>query len=165
MDGDDWNAGAYCDRERAHPRAVSLMVEDFLWNTFADDTPFGSDEGYEGYYSWREWRSSNPDANLINAVSWILDDDRQAYLNLAKEDNPQKAFGNSSFIAGWDLWTLNITIISTALSQLLDEGTIDDEAKPYVYTATAIERSPRIENSGFMPAEVLDAIDRVVAAA
>ncbi len=162
---DDEDRGAYCDRERAHPRATSLMVEDFFWNTFADDTPFGSDEGYEGYYSWREWRASNPGANLVEAVSWILENDRQTYLGLATLDDPQKAFGDSSYVCGWDLWTLNITIITTALSQLLDEGTIDAEAKPFVTTATAIERSPHIENPGFMPEEVLDAIDRVVAAA
>ncbi|MBT8409314.1 MAG: hypothetical protein KJN93_06795, partial [Alphaproteobacteria bacterium] len=80
-------------------------------------------------------------------------------------DNVLSAFSNSPLSLNWDLWTLNITIITTALSQLVDEGAIDKEIKSFVYTATACERSPHIENPGFMPAEVLDAIDRVVTAA
>ena len=162
----DDDLGAYCDREKAHPRAVSLMVEDFFWNPMQDDTPFGSDEGSTSYQCWREWRADNPTAPLSQAIeSWILGGDAQTFLSFAQADNPQDAFYDSNYVMDWDLWTLNVTIITTALSQLLDEGTIDGDAKDFVSTATTIERNPLIETPGFFPAEVLDAIDRVVAAA
>ena len=162
MNDDD---GAYCDKAKAHPRAVELMAEDFFWNAVHDNTPFGSDEGFESYYCWRDWRSSNPDASLSDAIIWILGGTYEDFLSLAKDPDPGQAFNNSAFVVDWDLWTLNITIVTTALSQLLDEGTIDGAIKPFVHAATTIERSLFIENPGFMPAEVLDAIDRVVAAA
>jgi uncharacterized protein YfeS len=162
----DFDYGAYCKREKAHPRAVSLMTEDFFWNCIADDTPFGSDEGSQAYSCWRGWRASNPDASLREAMaSWILGGDGLAYLSLSSQERPLEGFEGSSYVMDWDLWTLNITIIATALSQLLDEGNVDEEAKPFVFAATAIERSPHIENPGFMPTEVLDAIDRVIKAA
>ena len=62
---------AYCDKENAHPKAVELMTEDLFWSAGDETAPFGSDEGFESYSSWREWRTSNPDAPLVACFAWI----------------------------------------------------------------------------------------------
>ena len=45
--------------ETAHPRARELMSEAFLWDCVDEEAPFGSDEGFDAYYEFREWRQHN----------------------------------------------------------------------------------------------------------
>lgn len=43
----------------AHPNANKLMTEDFYWSSIEETGPFGSDDGWDAAYSFREWRISN----------------------------------------------------------------------------------------------------------
>lgn len=159
---------AYCDKEKAHPTAVKLMVEDFFWDPSDEAAPFGSDEGYESYYSWKEWRQSNPTSPLTDCFKWILGSDYGAYnADLASDAQVAKDVANPNealFSDGWDMFTLDVTIMATALSQLLDEGQIDHDAKPFVLVATKRQASPMLDQVIF-PKEVLTATERVVTAA
>lgn len=126
----------------------------------------GSDEGSEAYNSWREWRQGNPDATLKDCFSWILEGKLDLY-NDERASDPQIRLDRTNpssdpWSDGWDMWTLDITIIATGLSQLLDEGRIDPEAKPYMRVAIKRQRSTEIAMPGLHPPEVLDAIARVV---
>ncbi len=60
------------NRDFAHPKAIKLMKYEFLWDVVDEDSPFGSDEGWDAYYEFRRWRNENPDQSLLYCMSWIL---------------------------------------------------------------------------------------------
>lgn len=110
MDNDDehdpWN-----NSEDRHPRANQLMARE-LWSCVDEDAPFGSDEGAEAYDEYRAWRQEHPKAPLVDCISWIGDE-----VNYPDE------------------FTYDATIIATVLGQLVDEGRIDVDAKPFARKA------------------------------
>jgi uncharacterized protein YfeS len=149
--------------ETAHPRARELMREPFFWDCVDERAPFGSDEGSDAYYEWREWRQEDPSASLSECFRWILDGDLSSYNQSLCSDaqieadieNPDGAF----LADHYDIFTLDTTIIATALGQLMDEGKIDADAKPYVNVAIRRQLHPGVAN--YDP-ETLKAIQRVV---
>src|SRR5438105_15589798 len=60
------------DPETAHSRARELMTEEFLWDCVDEEAPFGSDEGHNAYYEFREWRERNKKKNLTACLAWIM---------------------------------------------------------------------------------------------
>jgi len=152
--------------ETAHNRARELMVEPFFWDCADERAPFGSDEGSEAYYEWRDWRENNPAKPLTECLSWILDGNLSGYNeSLCEEEQIERDLSNPSdaFLADhYDMFTLDTTIIATALGQLMDEGTIDTEAKQYVNVAIRRQSYPGVHE---YLAETLTAIQRVVDAA
>ncbi len=149
--------------ETAHPRARELMREPLFWDCADEGAPFGSDEGSDGYYEWRNWRTENPDAPLTDCFDWILGGNLDAYNETLASDaqieidlaNPDDALLSDQF----DMFTLDTTIIATGLGQLMDEGRIDEDAKPFIRVAIKRQRSPKI---GHYDLTTLDAIARVV---
>jgi uncharacterized protein YfeS len=139
------------DPETAHPRARALMADEILWDCVDEEAPFGSDEGNDAYYDFREWRQENAAANLTECLDWIMHGQLERYSpelcsddRIARDlDEPDGAFLAKSY----DLFTLDATVIATALGQLLDEGRIDAEAKPYVEVAISRQLHPRILTS------------------
>jgi hypothetical protein len=75
---------------------------------------------------------------------------------------PAKVF--SQLADAYDTFTLDTTVIATALGQLLDEGRIDAEAKPYVRVAVTRQLHPKIVTSNHRE-KILLAVQRVVEAA
>ena len=149
--------------ETAHPRARELMREPLFWDCADEGCPFGSDEGSDAYYEWRNWREENPSSPLIECFDWILDGNLDAYdESLASDsqieidtENPEDALLGDHY----DIFTLDTTIISTGLGQLMDEGRIDMDAKKYIHVAIKRQRHPSI---GHYDSATLDAIARVV---
>ncbi len=153
--------------ETAHPRARELMKESFFWDCVNELAPFGSDEGFDAYYEWRGWREENPQLGLKDCLAWILDgkiDDYNSHLysnECIKKDleNPDGALLSEAY----DMFTLDTTIIATGLGQLLDEGIIDANAKPYILVAVNRQLHPSVcidvEHK-----EILNAIKSVVEA-
>jgi uncharacterized protein YfeS len=43
----------------AHPNAKALMKDDFFWSPIEETGPFGSDDGSDAAYEFREWRSQH----------------------------------------------------------------------------------------------------------
>ena len=132
----------------AHPRARELMREEYFWDCTDESAPFGSDEGSDAYYEWRQWRQDNPKEGLVKCFSWILSgrlneyNDKLVTDEVIEQDivNPDDAFLSE----GFDIFTLDTTIISTALGQLIDEGVIDSDAKQYVMVAIKRQSHPKI---------------------
>src|SRR4051812_9259874 len=137
--------------ETAHPRARELMTEEFLWDCVDEEAPFGSDEGHDAYYEFRDWRGRNPTANLTECVAWIMNGDLERYSQELYSDTRIEAdleAPDDAFMAdSYDTFTLDTTVMAAALGQLLDEGRIDVEAKPYVEVAIARQLHPRIVTS------------------
>lgn len=151
------------NRSHAHRRARELMKEEIFWDCADEAGPFGSDEGSTAFSDWREWREKNPYLSIIECLDWILDGQLNSYnskLASAEQvaydlEKPKKAF----LAKHYDMWTLDVTIIATGLSQLIDEGVIDGSAKPVIKVATSRQRC---EGAGIFARSTLDAIDRVV---
>lgn len=152
--------------ETAHPRARELMVEPLFWDCVDEAAPFGSDEGSDAYYEWRNWREENPNAPLTECLDWILDGQLEAYNDsIASNEQMELDAANpeGAFLADqYDMYTLDTTIIATCLGQLMDEGTIDADAKPFIHVAIKRQRNPK---AGHYDPTTLDAIARVVDAA
>jgi len=152
--------------ETTHPRARELMIEEFLWDCTDEEAPFGSDEGFEAYYDFRSWREENKKENLTECLAWIMDEENLENYNeeLCSDEvierdveNPDKAF----LADHYDIFTLDATVIATVLGQLLDEGRIDTEAKPYVQVAIKRQLHPKVLTSEHRK-NVLLAVKRVV---
>jgi uncharacterized protein YfeS len=155
--------------ETAHPRARELMTEEFLWDCVDEEAPFGSDEGADAYYGFREWRQQNEEKKRTACLAWIMQgEDLKNYNDeLCSDeaierdlDNPDEAF----LADAYDMFTLDATVIATALGQLLDEGRIDPEAKPYVRVAIKRQLHPKVVTSKYRK-KILLAVHRVVDAA
>jgi len=149
--------------DSAHPRARELMTEPILWDCVNERGLFGSDEGSEAFYEWREWRAENPEAPITDCFNWILDGQLSLYnASLCTDEqistdlrNPKRAFLAKHFY----MYTMDVTILATGLGQLLDEGTIDSTAKPFL--RVAIKRQ-RFEVVGYLEEVTLDAIEKVI---
>lgn len=138
------------DPEVRHPRARALMSDEALWDCVSDTAPFGSDEGNTAYFEFRRWRVDHPDADLIACFDWILEGKLGEYTDrllndtsiakLAAGDETEALLG----LSYPDVFTLDATIIATALAQLADEGRVDPEAKPYVRVALQRQSHPAI---------------------
>ncbi len=90
-----------------------------------------------------------------NSKNYCPNCDAQIELDAA---NPEDAFLANHY----DMFTLDTTIIATGLGQLMDEGKIDCDAKPFMHVAIKRQRNPK---AGHYDASTLDAIGRVVDAA
>jgi uncharacterized protein YfeS len=154
--------------ETAHPRALDLMQEEFFWDCVDEEAPFGSDEGHDAYYEFRRWRSDHESAPLVECLDCIMEGQLERYSGGLCSDerveadikNPDGAFLSKSY----DTFTLDATVIATGLAQLLDEGRIDSEAKPYLHVAVSRQSHPRVISSD-RRREILLAVARVINAA
>ncbi len=130
--------------EKAHPRARELMPEGLFWDVGAKNAPFGSEEGWASLATFRKWRAKHPNESLRKCLEWIIDgwspvpyddtmlDNTLVYRQLHDEEMHH------------EVNELDLTIISTALGQLIFEGSIDDDAKPLVRLALARQSLPAV---------------------
>ncbi len=155
--------------ELAHPRARELMTEEFFGDCTDEEAPFGSDEGDTAYFEFRSWREQNERENLIKCLDWIMNGEdlknynKDLYSDEVIEqdlENPDDAF----LAEHYDMFTLDTTVISTALGQLIDEGRIDKEAKSFVQVAINRQLHSKVLTSEHRK-NVLLAVKRVVDAA
>lgn len=51
--------------ETAHPKAKQLLTEDFYWSPIEESGPFGSDDGSDAFYGFRQWRTENKTTSPI----------------------------------------------------------------------------------------------------
>ncbi len=141
------------------------MPEAFFWDCSDEDAPFGSDEGWDAYYEWRGWRTDNPESEIKECIAWIVSDRLDEYNESLYSDaqvekdieSPDDAF----LAEGFDIFTLDTTIIATGLGQLIDEGKIDESAKPYLLVAATRQMHPKIYRSDERR-EILEAVKRVI---
>ncbi len=60
--------------ETAHPKAKELMTEEFFWSPIEESGPFGSDDGSDAFYGFREWRQSNKNISPIVYLKQLMED-------------------------------------------------------------------------------------------
>ena len=128
------------DKDHAHKRAIKLIPEEFFWDCADELAPFGSDEGDMALSEFRRWRSSNPNASIIECLQWTIESvgeirfeeydirilDKELINNQIKDIN----FNDQHYI-----FTLDISLIATGFGQLVDEGIIEENCKPIIQLA------------------------------
>jgi uncharacterized protein YfeS len=139
-DHDPWN-----EPSQRHPRARDLMREETFWDCVNELAPFGSDEGADAYVEYRDWRAENPESNLIECIVWILDGRIDEYnVSLTEVSSISESDESAETLGYPNAFTLDATIIATVLGQLVDEGRIDIEAKPYAAIAIRRQNHPLV---------------------
>jgi uncharacterized protein YfeS len=166
---DDTDHDPFNEPKAAHPRGRELMTEEFFWDCVDEEAPFGSDEGHGAYYQFRDWRRRNRKKKLTACLAWIMQGkDLKGYNDeLCSDEAVERDLENpdEAFLAdAYDMFALDTTVIATALGQLLDEGRIDAEAKPYVRVAIKRQLHPKVATSEHRK-KILLAMRRVVEAA
>lgn len=129
--------------EKAHPRAIELVPEEFFWDCGDDLAPFGSDEGHTALEEWREWRRQSPDAPALDCLIWTIESVGEIKFSdygssLLSRDKIKTQVEDRKFDDLQYIFTLDTSVIATAFGQLVDEGKIDRDLKPVV--EIAIER-------------------------
>jgi len=133
------------DKEYAHKKAVDLIPNEFFWDCIDEFAPFGSDEGDLALSEWRDWRRENLDKPAFECLIWTIESvgeiDIQKYTaSLAKKDVFLDMLNNDEIDEDQYIWTLDVSIIATGFGQLVDEGVIDANSKPYIQIALARQK-------------------------
>lgn len=128
------------DRDHAHPRALELAPEDFFWSAGDELAPFGSDEGDTALSEWREWRKENPTAPALDCLIWTIESvgemDIEDYNDaLLDEHTIQAQLADEEFNEVQYVYVLDTSVIATGFGQLVDEGQIDLDSKPFIQRA------------------------------
>lgn len=58
--------------QSAHPNAQALMTEDFYFSPIEETGPFGSDDGWDVAYGFREWRVSNSNTSPVTYLKELI---------------------------------------------------------------------------------------------
>lgn len=56
----------------AHPKAQALMTDSFYWSPIEETGPFGSDDGPDAAYGFRQWRILNKLTSPINYLKQLI---------------------------------------------------------------------------------------------
>jgi uncharacterized protein YfeS len=57
----------------AHPKAQALMTEEFYWSPIEETAPFGSDDGSDAAYGFRQWRLTNKTASPVSYLKETIE--------------------------------------------------------------------------------------------
>lgn len=130
------------DKNNAHARAIELLTEDFFWSASDELSPFGSDEGHTALCEFRKWRKKNKKISVGYCIAWVIEsvgefDDYDDYNeeNLVDELKIKNQIDNDEFDDQQYIFTLDSSVIATALGQLVDEGLIEVDYKYFVQVA------------------------------
>jgi uncharacterized protein YfeS len=57
----------------AHPKAQALMTDEFYWSPIEETAPFGSDDGSDAAYGFRQWRLANKTASPVSYLKETIE--------------------------------------------------------------------------------------------
>jgi uncharacterized protein YfeS len=128
------------DRDHAHPRALELAPEDFFWDCVDELGPFGSDEGDTALSEFREWRKDNSTLPAIDCLVWTIESVGEMAVeeynnDLLSESKIRAQIADQDFDDVQYIYILDTSVIATGFAQLVDEGHIDLDCKPFIQRA------------------------------
>ena len=128
------------DKNHAHQRAIELVPEDFFWDGINPLAPFGADEGDMALAEFREWRQENPNVPTYECLKWTIESVGNMNISNYNEKLLDRTLiisqmKDESFDDHQYLFTLDISTIATGFGQLVDEGKIDEQNKPFIQLA------------------------------
>jgi len=56
----------------AHPKAQALMKDEFYWSPIEESAPFGSDDGSDAAYGFRQWRLLNKASSPVTYLNELI---------------------------------------------------------------------------------------------
>ena len=59
-------------RETAHPKAKEILIDDFYWSPIEESAPFGSDDGSDAFYGFRQWRATNKNTSPLKFLEELF---------------------------------------------------------------------------------------------
>lgn len=127
-------------KEKAHPRCLKLIADDFFYDAMDELGPFGSDEGYAALEEYRRWQKENKKGTLLECLQWVVEEfigDDFANYN-PKITNPKllKEYAlDPNFDSYMEIDIVDWSVIATGFGQLLDFGKIEPTAKPTIKIA------------------------------
>lgn len=57
----------------AHPKAQALMTDEFYWSPIEETAPFGSDDGSDAAYGFRQWRLLNKTTSPVTYLKDLIE--------------------------------------------------------------------------------------------
>jgi uncharacterized protein YfeS len=70
----------------AHPKAQALMTDEFYWSPIEETAPFGSDDGSDAAYGFREWRLLNKNASPVSYLKELIERWQYPYFDYNEMD-------------------------------------------------------------------------------
>lgn len=133
------------NKDKAHPRAIELIPEDFFWSCIDELAPFGSDEGDLALAEYREWRSEYKVLPLVIYLKWVIESLTENKLDdyneeLLDEELLRSQINDDQFNDHYYIYNVDVNIIATGFGQLIDEGKIDQTSKPIIQLAIDRQR-------------------------
>lgn len=127
----------------AHPKAKQIMKEEFYWSPIEESGPFGSDDGSDAFYGFREWRQNNKTISpLVYLKELIKEWNYPPFdLNEMNEENIKKYIASSQ-LGARTLTGQDNAIIAVGFGQFVLEGKIDEDIKSLTKTALNRELLP-----------------------
>ncbi|MEY4925765.1 MAG: hypothetical protein RI894_201 [Bacteroidota bacterium] len=119
---------AVYDPDFAHPQAVELMPEPYFWNPDDDFSPLGSDEGFEAYAKFYEWRMKNRLEPILPYLQGIVSRNEEFYTeDMCSDAEIALMIENSE---DEEMYELDRAIIAVCFTQIIEEGALDKTAFP-----------------------------------
>jgi len=115
--------------ELVHPSAITLANQEFFWDPSDELAPFGSDEGYEAFNFYCNWRLRNSDLRITLCIEELFKGRVNTYfshrlftLDYLSDKIPSDQSVDWDFFYGFDT-----SVIATGFGQFIKEGKIDSE--------------------------------------
>jgi uncharacterized protein YfeS len=70
----------------AHPKAQALMTDEFFWSPIEETAPFGSDDGSDAAYGFRQWRFVNKTSNPVSYLKDLIERWQYPYFDYNEMD-------------------------------------------------------------------------------
>jgi len=70
----------------AHPNAQALMADEFYWSPIEETAPFGSDDGSDAAYGFRDWRHTNKTGSAVSYLKNLITDWNYPYYDYTEID-------------------------------------------------------------------------------
>ena len=70
----------------SHPKAQALMTDKFFWSPIEETAPFGSDDGFDAAYGFRQWRFVNKTASPISYLKDLIERWQYPYFDYNEMD-------------------------------------------------------------------------------
>lgn len=131
-----------------HPEASRFFSEASALLFTSDIGPMNSDRGSDAIHEFLRWRGANPTATLGACLRWITESFAVDYhTGLSSEAIIEEQLArdeDGSFEWDQQVHTLDETIIASALTQVIVEGRIDDDAMGVIAIALARAAHPLV---------------------
>jgi len=129
---------------KAHPVAKKLLNESFIWSCIEETGPFGSDDGSDTFWNYRDWSQENPRGKSIDFMSgllteWFGENFKKSNLAELDESKIDEILSKDPIHIPIHVDT---SIITTAFSQLVLRGKIDADALSLAKIALRRQQMP-----------------------